>query len=108
MFRFRRLPFLPGAFVFIAVGIVLASLAGSAGSAIGAMFILPFLVLKMMFFFFLFSGLMRFGALSRRGRGHGGGRPVENSHDTDEDREWEEARRLAQEEIDQLFPEPQG
>ena len=107
MFSFRRLPFFPGAFIFIAIGIALANLAGGAGSFIGAIFFLPLLALKIMFFFFIFRGLMHFGGPGRRRSSHIGERPAKSRPPTEEEREWEEAKRQAQEEVDRMFPEPQ-
>ena len=107
MFLFRRLPFFPGAFIFIAIGIALANLAGGAGSFIGAIFFLPLLALKVIFFFFIFRGLMHFGGRGRPPFSHVGERPSESRPPTEEEREWAEAKRQAQEEVDRMFPEPQ-
>ena len=107
MFMYRRLPFFPGAFIFLAIGFALANLAGGAGSFIGAIFFLPLLALKITFFFFIFRGLMHFGGSGRRRNNHFGERPSRNRPPTEEEREWAEAKRQAQEEVDRMFPEPQ-
>ncbi len=127
MFGYRRRPFFPGALLLFGLGFVVATAVGGAGSVAGAILFLPLLALKLLFFFFLFGMLMRvvghgWGGPGRGGPGWGGpgwggprgprrggrrrGRPEERREPTEEEREWAKARRDAQEEIDELFPDP--
>ena len=113
--RRRGFPFAP--FLLIAAGFALASVVGSAGSAIGALLFLPLLALKLMFFFFIFRMIV--GFIGRRsGYSHYRGGSYRSRHDprdrrrdpapvepTQAEKDWAKARKEARQEIDDLFPD---
>ena len=113
--RRRGFPFAP--FLLIAAGFALASVVGSAGSAIGALLFLPLLALKLMFVFFIFRMMMRFvggrSGYSPQDRGSYRGRhhPRDRRRDaapvepTQAEKDWAKARKEARQEIDDLFPD---
>jgi hypothetical protein len=128
MFAIRRgrFPLVP-LLLAVAFGYLLA---GSGASALGAVFLLPLLLLKMAAVFFLFAMMLRFvgGGRDRAwSSGHPGCRRVDDrvndradhrtgsraeetgsgsEPDPQDDRDWEEALRAAKREIDKLFPNP--
>lgn len=117
MFGTRRRGFPFAGLLLIAMGFALATVVGSAGSAIGALLFLPLLALKLMFFFFIFGMLMRFvggrSGYAHHARGSYPGRrhpfdrrreaaPVEP---TQAEKDWAKARKEARQEIDDLFPD---
>ncbi len=109
--RRRGFPF-PGLFLVVAVFVFAAMVAGAASTAAWLLF-LPFLAVKMMFFFFIFGAFLRFAGggfrpWSPSGRGpwhHGRRPPAPPREPTQDERDWEQARREAQQEIDDLFPD---
>lgn len=117
MFGPRRRGFpVAGLFLF-AAGFALASIASGASSAVGFLFVLPLLAFKVMFMFFVFGMFMRFAGagFGRANRWHeprperpGGWSPRDSSPPrtpTQAEEDWERAKREAQREIDDLFPD---
>ena len=113
--RRRGVPF--AGLLLFAGGFALAGLVSGAGSAIGFLFFLPLLALKVMFMIFIFGTFMRFAGRGF-GRAGGWGGPPWGSREerhrrpsapprapTQDERDWEQARREAKEEIDDLFPD---
>ncbi|MDH3295599.1 MAG: hypothetical protein OER95_14870 [Acidimicrobiia bacterium] len=111
--------------ILIAVGFGFLLAGGGAGSALGALFLLPFLALKMMVMFFLLTMMFRFVAGGRgphwaAARHHGpwsgptsdpsdsttADQAAGSDSDNEDDKDWEEALRAAKREIDKLFPNP--
>lgn len=112
----RGFPF--AGLLLFAGGFALASIAGSAASAAGALLFLPLLALKLMFVFFIFGTLMRFaGGGLGRSRGWSGRADWSRAADerrrasspprepTQEEKDWARAWREARQEIDDLFPD---
>ena len=101
MFGRGRFPFvLPFGVLLAIVGF---GLIGQAGAALGFVLFLPF---KLLFFMFLFGMFFRFagGGAPWGGRRRGDSWPPPREP-TEEERERAEARRLAKEEVDRLFPD---
>lgn len=118
MFGTRRPGFPVTSFLLIAVGFALASVVGTAGSVLGAVFFLPLLALKFMFFFFMFGMVMRafggrFGGPSHYDRRSSWSRrdPRGRPHDappvepTQAEKDWAQAQEAARQEIEDLFPD---
>lgn len=116
MFGPRRFGFPFTGLLLFGAGFALASLAGGAATAAGFLLFLPLLFLKIMFVFFVFGTFLRFaGGGFGRHRGWGGppwegsgGRRRQSApprEPTQEEKDWAQARREAQQEIDDLFPD---
>ncbi len=97
-----------------AAGFIVASLIGSASTALAFLLFLPLLALKFMFMFFVFGAFMRLvgGGFARMGPRHSWSH--HHRHDryestprepTQEEKDWAKAREEARREIDDLFPD---
>lgn len=119
MFRSRNHRFPIMGLALFAGGFWMASiLIRSGGAAAGAgaagfVLLLPFLLLKLLFVFLLFGGLMRWasGGWGDRGRAGWGGpgrydRIVPTPPPSAAEQEWEENLRAARREVEDLFPDP--
>ncbi|MFW2381464.1 MAG: hypothetical protein ACN4GZ_06865 [Acidimicrobiales bacterium] len=113
--RRRGFPF-AGLPLFVA-GFILATLIGSAGSAMAVLLFVPLLMIKFMFAMFVIGAFMRLiGGGFARGIG-GTHRPYwQHQHSrhrtsetprqpTQEERDWAQARAEARQEIEDLFPD---
>jgi hypothetical protein len=110
MYATRRRGFPFAGLPIFAAGFILASLIGSAGTAVAFLLFLPLLALKFMFMFFLFGALLRFagGGFARMGpRNSWSHQRYESTRrePTQEERDWARAREQARREIDDLFPD---
>ncbi len=109
MFAFRRgrLPLLVPLALAVAFGYLLA---GGVGSVAGALLFLPFLIMKvvftLLFFGFVFKMFAHRSGYARQDHHRRTADPETQSGPDPEDRDWEEALRAAQREIDTLFPNP--
>ena len=104
---FRRFPILGWLLVGWLMLTILSGVGSSALGAVGLLLILPILLFKMMFFFFVFGAIMgKIGPGRHHYRRHidrGGRREQMTTVRTDP--EWEENLREARTELDELFPD---
>lgn len=116
--RHRRFPY--GIVMFLGGFLIAALLFGSGGAAagsagvLGAVVLLPLLLLKLAFFLFLFGVLMRFVFAGKMGRyyghpgyhGHGFGRQdrAGRTEEGEPDSEWQDLLRQARQEVEDLWP----